>query len=366
MITCREIEAHLEAYALGALDNVEQQQVEQHLSSCVSCKHLLEQYDDVVALLPATLAMVSPWEVPPTLEGRVMASLDLVSPSDDRLTTELSPLIPSSRWQRLKSRWTQTPHRRWQITTVAFACLFIIAGIWLTQLNARYQTAQAVIAIREEHLQDQSELIKAYIASESALSTTIDDQNADLLDNKTTIDQQLLTIETQATTIADQASTIDTQMQSLASQAVSVGDLAEEVEQQDLLLVGQRESLSEQTAMLQFITGNNTLRLGLYPTAENSSASGRAYMQPDQRNAVFLVLDMPQPSAGETYHIWITTPDETFLAGTIEVDENGFGKLITDMKRVNIDYQTIDLALQPLGSQQIGEPILSWDLGYGY
>ena len=75
MMEHAELRDRLEAYALGALDPEEAEELTRHLRSCAGCRAELDVYRRVVAALPASLAAASPLRVHPSLKRRVLAAV---------------------------------------------------------------------------------------------------------------------------------------------------------------------------------------------------------------------------------------------------------------------------------------------------
>ena len=62
----------LEAYALGALDELERRRTARHLATCATCRATVEEYAALLSRLPAALAAVSPSGPDPAVLRRVL------------------------------------------------------------------------------------------------------------------------------------------------------------------------------------------------------------------------------------------------------------------------------------------------------
>ncbi len=81
----------LPAYALGSLDPVEEQQVNEHLASCAICRAELETYDGVVQNLPLAMVQSAPSS---DLKRKVLAHARKATISDKAMPAQ-------TLWQRL-------------------------------------------------------------------------------------------------------------------------------------------------------------------------------------------------------------------------------------------------------------------------
>ncbi len=71
-MNCGEAEDLIPAYALGALESVEREELEQHLDLCSSCSRVLRDHLEATAVLARTLPTAEP---PPTLWNRILDRL---------------------------------------------------------------------------------------------------------------------------------------------------------------------------------------------------------------------------------------------------------------------------------------------------
>jgi anti-sigma-K factor RskA len=101
--------------AVGALEASDREEIERHLSTCASCRHLAAQYADVASLLPAALDPAPP---PARLRRNLMA----------QVYGEATSKAPAPWWRRLV---TAIPANR-AITVVGAAALAaaVVIAIW--------------------------------------------------------------------------------------------------------------------------------------------------------------------------------------------------------------------------------------------
>lgn len=73
---CAEIREQLEAYAVGALDELERKRVDEHLAECPSCRRLADELLEVAHALPAALAAASRLPLPDLAKQRVLRAIE--------------------------------------------------------------------------------------------------------------------------------------------------------------------------------------------------------------------------------------------------------------------------------------------------
>jgi anti-sigma-K factor RskA len=100
----------LPAYALGALDAGEIEQVESHLSTCAACQAELREFEAITDDLSLLVPMVEP---PPSTKQRLMARIN-------KPQAETKPLPEPSYWQRMVAVFQQNKE-------IAFSQLALLA-----------------------------------------------------------------------------------------------------------------------------------------------------------------------------------------------------------------------------------------------
>jgi anti-sigma-K factor RskA len=113
--------------AVGALEASDRVEMERHLSTCASCRHLAAQYADVASLLPAALDPAPP---PARLRRSLMA----------QVYAEATAKAPAPWWRRLV---TAIPANR-AITMVGAAALVAAAVIAIWGMAGRGSTPAPV------------------------------------------------------------------------------------------------------------------------------------------------------------------------------------------------------------------------------
>lgn len=162
-MSCDEIKPLLEAYALGALDEPDQGMVETHLAECAACRHRLQEYTELVQVLPQAVAAASPLQPPSALKERVLQSVTASQSSASSQILEPSPLTPPPRPKAVtppKLSWWRP--RTW--AAVATAILLVALTIWSVQLSVALARERALRA-EFANLVDQQEVVLEVIDS---------------------------------------------------------------------------------------------------------------------------------------------------------------------------------------------------------
>src|SRR3954467_7988513 len=76
-MTCNEAQELLEAYALGALDPVEQRQIAAHIAECSDCARIARAYQQAVDHLALDVPLV---KASPRLKDRVLGGIGVYRP----------------------------------------------------------------------------------------------------------------------------------------------------------------------------------------------------------------------------------------------------------------------------------------------
>jgi anti-sigma factor RsiW len=120
---------------------------------------------------------------------------------------------------------------------------------------------------------------------------------------------------------------------------------------------------SQQELILEVIDSPKTTKVLMRPPAGSAStAYGKLYTRLDMADVVAMAARLPQPSAGQGFHLWISSAGKTELAGVLTVNAEGFGLLTFRAPQQGPAYDTVKLTLQPLGSAApIDRPVLLWE-----
>ncbi len=121
-------------------------------------------------------------------------------------------------------------------------------------------------------------------------------------------------------------------------------------------LVGQQQEL-----VLEVIDSGKTTRRVLRATSEGSNAYGKVFTRSDMTHVVAMAARLPQPPAGQAYHLWLTDNDEVKLAGIMKINQEGFALLIYEADHTDPNYISAYITLQPQGTTTpLGDPVIAW------
>lgn len=119
--------------------------------------------------------------------------------------------------------------------------------------------------------------------------------------------------------------------------------------------------VDQQELVLEVIDSNQTTRAILRAVESDSRSYGKLYTRSDMDHVVVMAARLPQPPAGEAYHLWLTEQGKTYLAGVLKLNDQGFGMLVFDANRIGPSYESALLILQPIQSTSpAGIPVLQW------
>ena len=122
--------------------------------------------------------------------------------------------------------------------------------------------------------------------------------------------------------------------------------------------------VDQQEVVLEVIDSPKVVRRLLRtpaPTGNPLPPYGKVYTHPDFKHVVAMSARMPQPPAGQAYHLWLTLDGKQTLAGVMGVNDEGFALLVFDADRNGAAYESAVITLQPLGTNTPqAPPFLVW------
>src|SRR5712692_7407447 len=127
---CQQVQELLEAYVLDALDLDEYSAVSAHLAQCPDCRRQLAEYQAIIQLLPAALAVASPMDssgessvrLPVALKERILQGLDTPSTAGPAPAAQ-----PSANGNPLSPRQDTARRARRRILMPLAAAMLVIA-----------------------------------------------------------------------------------------------------------------------------------------------------------------------------------------------------------------------------------------------
>jgi hypothetical protein len=121
------------------------------------------------------------------------------------------------------------------------------------------------------------------------------------------------------------------------------------------------ELVDQQEIVLEVIDSSKTERRVLLPPAGDSRAYGKVFTRSDMPHVVAMAARLTPPPPGEAYHLWLERGDDTFLAGTLRTNDEGFGLILYDDSVDGPQYRRAIVTLQPMGGTTPAEPpVLEW------
>jgi Anti-sigma-K factor rskA/Putative zinc-finger len=119
--------------------------------------------------------------------------------------------------------------------------------------------------------------------------------------------------------------------------------------------------VDQQEIVLEVIDSNKTTKAFLRATASDSNSYGKLFTRSDLPDVVAMAGRLPGPPAGQAYHLWVNQGGKTFLAGTMKVNDKGFGLLVFIADQPGPVYEAAQLILQPIGATSpSGVPTIAW------
>jgi hypothetical protein len=118
-----------------------------------------------------------------------------------------------------------------------------------------------------------------------------------------------------------------------------------------------------QPIVLDVVDSRHTVKRVLLPPDERaeSPAYGKVFTRTDVRDVVAMANRLPQPSAGQTYHLWATAAGRTRLVGVMPLDRQGFALLVFRADRPGPRYEDVRVLLQRKGARRpSGVSVLAW------
>ena len=119
--------------------------------------------------------------------------------------------------------------------------------------------------------------------------------------------------------------------------------------------------VDQQEVVLEVIDSSKTTKAFLRATASDSGSYGKLFTRSDMSHVVAMAGRLPVPPAGQAYHLWVGQEGQTHLAGTMKVNDKGFGLLVFTADQSGPVYEAAQLILQPVGSTSpTGTPTIAW------
>jgi anti-sigma-K factor RskA len=106
-------------------------------------------------------------------------------------------------------------------------------------------------------------------------------------------------------------------------QQARIAELETLVSEKDSELALLREEFGEQGDKLAFLENPEVVVINLVKTEPDLKAVGRVLWNPDNDEAMFYALELPETPEGKTYQLWAISEGQPISAGVFSVDESG-------------------------------------------
>ena len=247
----------LEAYALGALDEMETGRLETHLDQCFQCSREAGRLQSATVLLGQVAGPLTP---PARLRSRVMRA---VGPPVAPPQYAVVPPRPRAWW---------VPAARFLVPVAAA----VLIGLFSISVVLSVRLSERTGAVEREN---------ATLTAEVALS---EDRNTRLA-----------------------------------------------------------EAVRQLQATNYWLANPSNQPVALRPTGGPGHSQGMLLVANDGSGAAVLLSGMDESSSSSTYQVWLMRGGDKVLAGTVQVDESGWGAATIEPQEPVFGFDTLALATEP-------------------
>ncbi len=272
----------LEAYALDALEDGEQLQVEQHLDSCARCRDYVAQLHQTTSGLGLFLDQA----IPPAALGLSIRQA-LTGPVE---SAPVEP-APSPRSTGVSARrWFTAPQLAMPLAAVLMVTLFSLSLFMNIRATGRM-----------DQMEHASSTVTAQLDQAMAQTERLEEDNEALADQ-----------------LAVAASTDTSQMM---------------------------DTIQEIRAASYLLANPETRPLMLEPPGGAGESQG-VLLVADKGNRAFLMIsDMAQPPPKRPYQIWLVRDGRRMWAGQVDVDSTGWGSLALQPPEPVSQFEWVNLTM---------------------
>jgi hypothetical protein len=308
LLTCLDPQgdgALAEAYAAGALDAVERTRFEAHLRRCPACRRALAEDERLLAAMSHALATASPRRPPPDLRPRILAAAK-AEPAAAKAEPAAAKAEPAA--ARLAGSASAGAPPRSSVERIPPSpqprrprTWLLPKGWWRPRAGVALAAITLVALVGGWTVQ-----FGVALARERALR-------------------------------AEYAAMLNQQV-------------------------------TQQEMVLEVVDHRLTVRRQLAPPpgspayAPGTAPYGKLYTRPDLREVVAMAARLPQPPAGQAYHLWLKEGAQSRLGGTLAFNQ-GFGILVFEADRQGPVYDAAWITLQPPGTTTPAATLLIWQAG---
>jgi anti-sigma-K factor RskA len=295
-----DAESQLAAYALGALDASDRQEVEELLARSPAHQEELRQLREVVAMLPFAAAPAAPPErVRAALFARIEASRAAPSEAD----------APPARPAPTAAPAPARPRRGWLVPGLMAALAVVVLALGGLTANLAASVARLD--------RTNGELTAALVSLQQSLATTTERQAA----------------------LAAQLEASQRQLDAVSAQ------LAAGEEQ----LAQMQARVAQEEQVIAFVSAPGVATRQLAPAEAGAAARGEMYMYPGEQSAVVIFSGLPTLDPGQVYQFWLADGATQVAGGTFAVDENGLARILVEAPREVNAFSEVMVTVEPSG-----------------
>lgn len=116
--------------------------------------------------------------------------------------------------------------------------------------------------------------------------------------------------------------------------------------------------VDQQELVLEVIDSNKTSKVFLRAEQDGSRSYGKLFTRSDMADVVVMAARLPQPLPGQVYHLWVIDRSKPVLAGTLKLNDQGFGMLVFRADRNGPVYEEVLLVLEQPDLTQPSDTIM--------
>jgi len=108
-----------------------------------------------------------------------------------------------------------------------------------------------------------------------------------------------------------------------SEQEARIAELETQISEKDSELALLKEEFGDQGEKLAFLENPEVVVINLVKTEPDLKAVGRVLWNPDDDQAMFYALELPETPEGKTYQLWAISEGQPISAGVFSVDDSG-------------------------------------------
>jgi hypothetical protein len=135
----------------------------------------------------------------------------------------------------------------------------------------------------------------------------------------------------------------------LGRQQGVISELQSHIQERDSKIAVLKEDIRGRSDMLAFLENSEVVIINLVKTEPDLKAVGRVLWNPDNDEAMFYALELPEAPQGKTYQLWAIADGEPKSAGVFSVDEKGnYVHVIKSLKDIG-NVSAFAVSVEPAG-----------------